>query len=65
MLIVNKQLVLGGRDISERDRYGRLLRYTWLPDGRMVNEELLLSGLAQLETFPPDVKYVASRLLPA
>ena len=45
-------------DIQERDRYGRLLAYVYLPDGRMVNAELLRAGLAQLLTIPPNVKYV-------
>lgn len=46
------------RDVSEHDRYNRLLRYAWLPDGTMVNEALVLAGLATVDTFPPDVKYV-------
>jgi len=53
------------RDVTERDRYGRLLRYVWLPDGTLVNEALLLAGLAVVTTYPPDVKYVESRFLPA
>lgn len=43
--------------MSETDRYGRLLRYVYVGD-LMVNEELLRRGLAQVATFPPDVKYV-------
>lgn len=59
----NARLLAGRRvclekDISERDRYSRLLRYAWLPDGTMVNESLVLAGLATVDTFPPDVKYV-------
>ncbi|RME49576.1 MAG: hypothetical protein D6796_04710 [Caldilineae bacterium] len=58
----NRRLVEGKtvwleKDVSETDRYGRLLRYVYV-DGRMVNEELLRLGLAQVVTFPPDVKYV-------
>ena len=45
-------------DVQERDRYGRLLAYVYLPDGRMVNAELLRAGLAQLLTVPPNVRYV-------
>ncbi len=56
-LVGNKQVCLE-RDISEADRYDRLLRYVWLPDGRMVNEVLVLEGFATVDTFPPDVKYV-------
>jgi len=53
--------VLLEKDVSETDRYGRLLRYVWLehPDGRrMLNLELVKGGYAQVSTFPPDVKYV-------
>lgn len=46
------------RDVSEVDRFDRLLRYVWLEDGTMVNEELVAEGYAQISTFPPDVKYV-------
>lgn len=48
------------KDVSDTDRYGRLLRYVWLPssDGRtMLNEELVEDGYARAVVFPPDVKY--------
>jgi micrococcal nuclease len=45
------------KDVSERDFFGRLLRYVWV-DGRMVNEELVRQGEAVVSTYPPDVKYV-------
>jgi micrococcal nuclease len=45
-------------DVQIHDRYGRLLAYVYLPDGRMLNEVLLLEGYATLYTFPPNVKYV-------
>lgn len=59
----NAELVGGRRvclekDVSELDRFDRLLRYVWLEDGRMVNEVLVAEGLAVTDTFPPDVKYV-------
>jgi endonuclease YncB( thermonuclease family) len=62
----NSELVEGKtvwleKDVSETDRYGRLLRYVYV-DGLMVNEELLRRGLARVATFPPDVKY-ADRFL--
>jgi micrococcal nuclease len=31
---------------SRVDRYGRLLRYVWLPDGRMFNYEMIRQGYA-------------------
>ena len=60
-------LSLGGdlyleTDVSDRDRFGRLLRYVWLDfgDGEvyLVNEALVRAGYAAFSTFPPDVKYV-------
>ena len=44
-------------DVQQRDRYGRLLAYVYLPDGRMLNAELLKAGLAQVYTVPPNVRY--------
>jgi micrococcal nuclease len=44
-------------DVQERDRYGRLLTYAYLPDGRMLNEEIIKAGYAQPMTIPPNVKY--------
>jgi micrococcal nuclease len=47
-------------DVSERDRFGRLLRYVWLDRGDqvyLVNEALVRAGYAAQSTFPPDVKY--------
>lgn len=56
----NRRLVAGKtvylvKDVSETDRYGRLLRYVYLADGTFVNAELVRQGFAQLATFPPDV----------
>src|SRR5215207_10959292 len=49
-------------DVSDRDRFGRLLRYVWLDfgDGEvyLVNEVLVRAGYVAFSTFPPDVKYV-------
>lgn len=44
-------------DTSDRDRYGRLLRYVYLPDGRMVNRELVAQGWAQPVEYPPDTRF--------
>ena len=43
--------------IEERDRYGRLLAYVWLPDGRMFNRVMVLKGYAQPLTIPPNVEF--------
>lgn len=44
------------KDVSETDPYDRLLRYVWLDD-QMVNEDLVLSGLAVAKSYDPDTKY--------
>lgn len=67
---LNTELVGGKRvclerDVTDRDRFSRLLRYVWLEDGTFVNEEMLLAGLAMVSTYPPDVKYVDDRYIPA
>ena len=58
----NRQLVKGKtvyleKDVSETDRYGRLLRYVYVDDV-MVNAALVEEGYAQVSTYPPDVKHV-------
>jgi micrococcal nuclease len=57
----NRQLVEGKtilleKDVSETDRYGRLLRYVWA-DGVFVNAALVREGYARVYTVPPDVRY--------
>lgn len=54
-------------DVSETDKYGRILRYIWMerPENKskneikekMFNAVLVLEGYANAATFPPDVKY--------
>ncbi len=58
----NQSLVLGQtvyleKDLSDTDRYGRLLRYVYLANGQMVNELLVSEGYAQASSYPPDIKY--------
>jgi micrococcal nuclease len=47
--LVLGQTVCLEKDVSETDRYGRLLRYVWLGNGRMVREGL---GHASAFTYP-------------
>ena len=63
----NKELVEGRevwleKDVSETDRYGRLLRYVYFENenGEKINvgEILMSEGLATVSTYQPDVKYV-------
>lgn len=61
----NAELVLGKtvrieKDVSERDRYDRLLRLVYLrtEQGELfVNDYLVRQGYARAVTFPPDVTY--------
>lgn len=63
----NKELVEGKyirleRDVSEWDKYGRLLRYVYVVDTDsneeiFVNAELVSKGYAHASTLPPDVKF--------
>lgn len=55
------ELALGKRvrlqkDVSERDRYGRLLRYVYV-GSLFLNAELVKQGYAMVYTYPPDVKH--------
>lgn len=57
----NKELVEGKtvrlvKDVSETDKYGRLLRYVYVGD-EFINLELVKQGFAYSDTVPPDVKY--------
>ena len=49
-------------DLSQdtRDRYGRLLRYAWLPDGKLFNLEMISGGFAHEYTFETPYKYQAA-----
>ncbi len=60
-LEVNRRLVGGRevrleRDVSETDKYGRLLRYVYVDD-IFVNAELVRQGLAEAKAYPPDIEY--------
>ncbi len=52
-MVLNKVVQLE-KDVSQVDRYGRLLRYVWL-DGVLVNQELVEKGYAFARSYPPDV----------
>lgn len=58
---INKEMVGGqeiemAKDISETDKYGRILRYIWI-DGIFMNDFLLRQGYAKLDLIPPDTSY--------
>lgn len=54
-LIQGKQVKLE-KDITDKDQYGRLLRYIWLGDV-FINLEMVKQGYANSYTYPPDIKY--------
>lgn len=61
----NREMVEGKalrveKDISETDKYGRLLRYVYLPvdNGEIfINDYLVRNGYAHASSYPPDIKY--------
>ena len=60
--LVEGKPVLLERDLSETDRYDRLLRYVWVEtdDGWvMVNGELVAAGLAEVRAYEPDTRHDA------
>jgi len=56
-LLQKVYIVVVETDVQPTDRYGRVLGYIWLPDGRMLNEEIICNGYALPLTVPPNVKY--------
>jgi len=44
------------KDVEDKDKYGRLLRYVWVDD-IMVNAELVRLGYAYCYSYPPNLKY--------
>jgi micrococcal nuclease len=54
--LVEGKLVTLEKDVSETDKYGRLLRYVYV-DGVFVNGELVRLGYAEAVAYPPDTRY--------
>lgn len=59
--LANKRFVDGKnirmeRDVSERDRFGRLLRYVYVGE-TLINAELVREGQARAKDYPPDTKH--------
>lgn len=54
-LVAGEDVVLE-RDVSDRDRFGRLLRHAWLDGGawRLIGLELVEAGAAEARSYPPD-----------
>jgi micrococcal nuclease len=59
---VNSELVQGVKlrleyDVERYDQYNRLLAYVFLPNGRMVNAELVRQGLAKVLLKSPNLRF--------
>jgi micrococcal nuclease len=64
--LVEGKTVFLEKDVSEVDRFDRLLRYVWLTNGTawtLVNLELVRQGVASAKSYPPDTKYDALYLV--
>lgn len=59
--LLDGQSVVLEKDVSDKDKYNRLLRYVFLVDEHnnwiFINDYLVRSGFAVSSTYPPDVKY--------
>jgi len=58
-LLEGREVILV-KDVSETDRFGRLLRYVYIEreDGFLfINDHLVRRGFAKASTYPPDVKF--------
>ena len=55
--ILENKIIYLEKDVSNRDKYDRLLRYVYLEDGTLFNELLVKEGYAKITTYPPDIKY--------
>lgn len=59
--LLNGKWVYLEKDITDTDKYDRLLRYVFLPldngDKLFVNDYLVREGYANAYPYPPDVKY--------
>jgi endonuclease YncB( thermonuclease family) len=56
--LVDGRTVAMIRDVSETDRYGRLLRYVYV-EGTFVNAALVADGWAESVRYPPDTMFAA------
>ncbi|MBI2616597.1 thermonuclease family protein [Candidatus Gottesmanbacteria bacterium] len=54
-LVLDKEITME-KDISDKDSFGRLLRYVFVGDV-FINDYLVRQGYAQISIYPPDVKY--------
>lgn len=66
--LVEKKEIKIEKDVSDKDKFVRLLRYVYVDhestsSAIFVNEYLVRQGYAIVSTYPPDVKYIEDLLL--
>lgn len=54
--LVESKTIRLEKDVSETDKYGRLLRYVYV-GSIFVNDYLIKEGFAHASSYPPDIKY--------
>lgn len=60
LAVGTKVMVEEGVKGHERDKYGRLLAYIYLPNGKMYNEEVVKKGLARVAyIYEPNTKHLS------
>jgi len=60
--IAHRKVRLEG-DVEKQDKYGRRLAYVFTEDKQHLNLELVRRGLAAVNIYPPNLKYVDSLLV--
>ena len=55
--MIKEKMVALERDVSNKDKYGRMLRYVYADNGTFVNLKLVSEGFARAAEYPPDLKY--------
>lgn len=60
LLLTGKRVILQ-KDVTDKDKYDRILRLVYLPIGYgnllFVNDYLVREGFAKVYTYPPDIKF--------
>jgi micrococcal nuclease len=54
--LIGEQPIRLEKDVSERDKYGRLLRYVFVGEAN-TSIQMVRDGYARSSTYPPDVKH--------
>jgi len=55
---LKKQKIRVETDVEKKDKYGRLLAHVFTEDKQHINLELVGEGLASINVYPPNLKYI-------